>query len=397
VRRLFLFSLILLTISGIIFCADFGLELDQLVEVKNDLYTYEAGVTPWFSYSNGRNISLYFSVIFTFRFSGDYSKNNTLALIPEISRFTFLCNFNENISLEAGRMEYNDGLDFIASGLFDGLRFGVELPPGSLSASVFYTGFLYKETAAIVMTDTDSFYYDIPFKITNYGDYFASRRMLAAVSWDMPLEFNTGNGAKLSADILAQFDFNRRADTLHSQYITALMEFYPKDMLRVSGGLLFSMMQNGYGNFGTAFGFLAQCKIGFHSTKVSDLLGITAKATFGTVKNDFNSYTPVSGVPQGSVFEETLSGLALLCVDYNIKITKTLFAQCAVSYFVRTYNVPDEGNFYGGEFFASFGWQPLDDISVFLGGGVFIPGMGNVYPKGTGVMWKVTAGFTLSF
>ena len=396
-KRLLILAFMLMIVCGSVFSVDFGLVLGQTAEAESDFFTSETGFNPWFSYDNGNSISLYLSAFLTMRYSGEFSGEGSMVFIPEFSRFAFIYKINEKISLEAGRIEFADVLGFTASGLFDGIRFKMELPPGSLSAAFLYTGLLYKETASIIMTGTDGINYYTPFEGSNYGDYGASRRALASGRWDMPVKFPAGDACVLSADVLMQIDVNNNDDFLHSQYAAALMEFYPKDMIRITGGLLFSAMQNDSGNFGTAFGFLAQCKMGFPFTKASDLFGVTAKATFGTTENGFTSYMPVSGIPQGSVFEETLSGLAYLSLDYNIRIINSLFAECAVRYFMRTYNMEDEGNLYGGEIWASLGWRLLEDIFIFLGGGLFIPGMGNVYPEETDVIWKVTAGFTLSF
>ena len=395
-KRLLVLAFILIISSGIAFSADFGLSLDQTIEVENNLLTYDIGLTPWFSFSNGKNISLYLSSLLTVNYSGDFANNGGWGFIPEVSRFSLTWNINENMSLEAGRIEYADVLDFTASGLFDGFRFNIDLPPGTLSAALLYTGLLYKETASIIMTGADGINYSVPFDGKNYNYYSASRRMITSIRWDMPVKFPVGEAVKFSADILAQFDLNGGSDILHSQYASALMEFYPKDMLKITGGLLFGMMQNNNGDFGVSFGLLAQCKMGFSFTPAADLFSVTVKAAFGSTENGFNSYMPVSGVPQGSIFEETLSGLASVSLDYSIEILDSLFAQCALRYYMRTHNISNEGNFYGGEFWASLGWQPLEDIFAFFGGGLFIPGMGNINPDDT-VMWKITAGITISF
>jgi hypothetical protein len=50
---------------------------------------------------------------------------------------------------------------------------------------------------------------------------------------------------------------------------------------------------------------------------------------------------------------------------------------------------------YGAELWASLVWQPLDDLRLSLGGGLFFPGLGNIYPADSGV-WKITAALTLS-
>jgi len=398
VKRSLLLAFLLLFVSGFIFSFDFGVDLDQKFEIENDLFTSDTSLTPWSSFEIGKNVSAYLSGILTLRYISFYNddfSNGDLIFIPELSRFSLICRINEKMSLEAGRMEFSDAINFTASGLFDGIRFKVELPAGSLGISVLLTGFLYKETASIVMTGRDAADYAVPFDGKNYDYYRASNRMLMSARWDMPLKLPKTEDSTLSADLLTQFDLNNDDDFLNSQYGSVLLEFYPKDMLRVTGGLLFGTMQNSQG-LGTAFGFLARCKTDIPFTKAADLISVTAKATYGSTDNGFNSYQPVSGVSQGFVFEGTLSALASLSVDYNIKITDSFFSECAFRYFISTFDNSDN-NLYGGEFWASLAWQPFEELLVYLGGGVFLPGMGNVYPKDTDVMWKVIIGVTLSF
>ena len=111
----------------------------------------------------------------------------------------------------------------------------------------------------------------------------------------------------------------------------------------------------------------------------------------------FAAFTPLSSVTQGAVFPATLTGLALIGADYSVKIINSLFAECAMRYFIRAFDDPAaSGSLYGGELWASFTWQPLEDIRAALGAGAFFPGLGNAYPSGADVMWKVSASVTLS-
>ena len=397
-RSLFL-AFLLLFASGFIFSLDFCVDLDQRIKIENNQFTSDTSLSPWSSFDIGKNVSAYLSGILTLRYTGFYDDGSLYysnwVFIPEFSRFVFIYRINEKMSLEIGRLEFSDVLNFTASGLFDGARFKMVLPAGSLSASLLFSGFLYKETASIIMTGRDAADYAVLFDGKDYKYYRASNRMLMSVRWDMPLKLPKIEDSILSADVLTQFDLNNTDDYLNTQYGAALLEFYPRDMLRITGGLLFGTMQNSQG-LGMAFGFLAQCKTEVPFTSAADLFGVTAKATFGTTDNGFNSYQPINGIPQGYVFEGTLSALASLSADYNIKINKSLFSECAFRYFMSTYNNSDN-SLYGGEFWASLAWQPLEELLVYIGGGVFLPGMGNVYPKNTDVMWKIIAGVTLSF
>lgn len=398
-KRPLLLILLLLFTSGLIFSFDFGVNIGQQFEVDNNQFTSDTSISPWSSFDIGKNVSAYLSGVLTLKFInfyGDDSPNyNDFIFIPELSRFVFIYRINEKMSVEAGRLVFSDVLNFTASGLFDGARFKMELPPGTLSASLLLTGLLYKETANIIMTGTDAADYAVLFDGTNYKYYGASSRMILAARWDMPLKLPKIEDSMLSADVITQFDLNNNDDFLNSQYTAALLEFYPMDSLRVTGGLLFGTMQNS-DSFGAAFGFLAQGKTDVPFTSAADLFSVTVKATFGSTDNGFNSYQPISGVPQGHVFEETLSGLASFNMTYNIKIIESLFAECSLSYFISTYDDLNK-RLYGGEFWASVAWQPFEELLVFFGSGIFIPGMGDVYPKDTGVMWKLIAGATLSF
>ena len=396
-RRLFLLTFLLLFTVSFAFSADFGLLVDQKIEAENELFTYTPGFTPWFSWNNGQGISVYLSALLSFKYyDGDSVVNSGWSkpgLIPELSRFALSYRINREMSLEAGRIAYTDVLDFTASGLFDGVRFDMVLPQGNLSAGAYYTGLLYKETAKIIMTGEDAIDYVTPWDYDNFGDYFASRRALAAVRWDMPL----GDGYALSAEVLAQFDLTGNDELYNSQYGAVRIDFYPQSMMRISAGALFQTMQNDNGDFGLAFGAMGKLKMEL-PTPLDDWLGVTVKFTSASTNNAFDAYTPVSSHPQGSVFAGTLAGLALIGADYSVKIINTLSAQCELRYFMQTYdNDLYKDKLLGCEVWASLAWQPLEDIRATLGAGAFFPGLGNAYPSGTDVMWKIIAGVTLSF
>lgn len=394
-KRLVLLSVLLLFAAVFVFSADFGLLVDQQIEAENDLFTYTPGFTPWFSWNNGRGLSLYLSGILSLKYSnyyGDLPGENGWMVIPEVARFALNYRINQQLFLEAGRIGYTDVLDFTATGLFDGLRFESVTSAGRISVGAFYTGLLYKETAKIIMTTEDAAEYARPWDWNSFGEYAASKRLFAFLRWDIPV----GDVNNFSVEVLGQFDLNGNDETHHSQYGTFLFDFYQVSKVKISVGGLFEAMQN-TGDFGAAFGVLARLRMEL-PTAVNDMLGFTMKFSSGSVNKTLAGFTPISCVPQGSVFDETLSGLANIGADYSVRVARSLFVEGALRYFIKTYNDDIiEGNLYGGEIWASCAWQPLEDIRVILGGGLFLPGLGNVYPSGTDVMWKIIAGITLSF
>jgi len=395
-KRLALFPVLLICAAGFVCSFDFGLLLSQEIEVDNNHFTYTPAFTPWFSWNGGRSLSVYVSNKFFFDYNNYYDNDAASGWARPVfrSELTFTAvsyRINERMSLQAGRIEYADALGFTALGLFDGARFQMGLPLGSINIGAFYTGFLYKETALILMTANDAEEYAKSWGIGNLGAYFASRRFLSAARWDAPL----GEIFTLSAEVLAQFDLNDDDQNLHSQYAEVKMVFYPLNTIEVTAGALFEAMQSGGENFSVAFGFLAGMKMEMPGP-LSDFLNVNFKFTSGPNDNSI-AFTPLSCVSQGDVFSGTISGLAFPSADYNVRIHYTLFAEGSLRYFIRTYDdSTTDGNLYGGEMWASLAWQPLDDIRLTVGGGVFFPGLGNVYPRGTDPGWKVNAVLALS-
>jgi len=392
-KRLLLLPVLLFFTVGLAFSLDFGLLFDQKIEAGSSLFSYTPVFTPWFSWNGGNGLSVYFSAPLSLEYKKytDDPGNGSFRFIPELGSFAAKYRFNRNLSLEAGRIWHTDTLGFTASGLFDGLRFDAALFFGNFSAAVFYTGFQYKETAMILMTESDTQKYSEPWE-NNFGAYFASSRVLAAIRWDMPI----GGINSLSAEILAQFDLNGSDQPLNSQYGEIKFNLYPKSMFMVTVGALFETLENEKGDFSAALGVLADFKIDVPGS-LNDRFNAIIKITSGSWGEGFSAFTPVSSIAQGAIFQGTLSGLALLSAGYSARLHNTIFAEGILRYFISTYDDPSaSGIFYGGEVWASFVWQPLDDIRLSLGGGVFLPVLGDAFPDDD-LSWKINAVLSLSF
>ncbi|MCL2443530.1 MAG: hypothetical protein FWD13_08740 [Treponema sp.] len=390
-KRLLVIFILLVFTAGFAYSIDFGLLADQKIEVEDSIFSYTAGFTPWFSWNNGKGMSLYLSGNLSLKYDTGIGWSKP-ALIFDLTRSAFNYRINQEMSLEAGRINYTDTLGFSASGLFDGVRFSTDTSIGNFNAGIFYTGLLYKETAKILMTADDIVNY-VKLWDDDIGNYFASQRLLAAVRWDKPL----GESSNLYAEVLTQFDLTGNTETLNSQYGMAKIELFPTSKLMITTGALFETSQNNNGDFGLTFGLLAQLKTEL-PTPLNDSLGLTIKFTSASTSDAFPAFTPINSIPQGAVFPGTLAGLALIGLDYNARITSSLFADCALRYFIRTYNDPSsEGSFHGGEVWASLAWQPFDDVRGSLGVGAFFPVLGNVDIYDSAVLFKLTASLSLSF
>jgi hypothetical protein len=387
-KRLLIFVLLLFT-STLIFSADFGLLHNQKIEAGSDEFIYNPDFTPWFSLNNKQGLSLYLSALLSIKV--DNTENPVF--IPELSRFSLTYRFGQSRSIEAGRIVYNDILGINALGLFDGVRVNWN----NLNASFFYTGLLYKETAKILMSPTDTENYAEPWDYDNFGNYFASRRALANVRYNIPLK----EGSNLTAELLCQFDLNDSEQTIHSQYGSLLFNLIPTDKLRITAGAIFETMQKTDKDFSFASGRMARVQL-ILPTPINDLLGLTVKSTTGS--NDGGNtdisggFIPITSVTQGDIFPGTIAGLAVISLDYEARLSNSLFAECAFRYFIRTYdNEMSPGNFYGAEVWATAAWQPFDDLRFNLSGGAFFPSLGDIDVFGSEVMWKISAGLSVSF
>jgi len=396
VKRFALVAVLLVFFVSLGFSMDFGLATDQKAEMEKDHFLYTPSFIPWLSWNGGKGVSVYLSALLSLTYNnyseGDLSGWDEPVLLPELGRFAVTYR-NPRFSIEAGRVLYSDALGFTAGGLFDGARVEAALSAGTLSAGVFYTGLLYKGTAEVLMTETDVIEHAEPWDWDAFDRYFASRRVFGALRWDMPLfEYQS-----LSFEGVFQFDVNGNEQSLNSQYAEILVDFFFENSMRLSAGVLFEAME-AEEEFAAALGFLARLGMDMPGS-LNDSLSLTLKFTSGAWNDTFAAFTPISSFSQGMIFTGTLGGgLGMVSVDYSARLLQSLLAEATLRYFAMTYEDPAvDGNLYGGEFWASLAWQPVEDIRLSLGGGIFFPSLGNVYPSDTDPMWKARAVLSMSF
>jgi hypothetical protein len=241
------------------------------------------------------------------------------------------------------------------------------------------------------MTGNDAAEYAKP--VEDFNSYRASKRFFAFGRLDVPfMEYHN-----FSFEALCQFDLNNNEEKLNSQYAQIALEFFTPQNIRIFGGIVFETMENGDGDFAAAFGALASVETDVPGS-LNDGVKLSAKFSSGAGGGTVTGFVPLSSVTQGMVFPGTFPGLWLAKLNYAVRLLPSLFAETNISYFGRTYSeTGSDGNLYGGEFWASLAWQPLEDVRATLGGGVFLPGTGNVYPAGTNTSWKINAGISLAF
>jgi hypothetical protein len=255
---------------------------------------------------------------------------------------------------------------------------------------------LYKKNAIITMTPEDQSSYDAPVVYGHFSKtYFASRRLLASLDWEHP---SVANFFSLKSAITGQVDFSDSSQKYHSQYVT-LKASVPLSRLRLELGGSLEMAQSEDFSIAFAgdFGIFWALPAPFASR-----LSLTGLFSSGNTGGIIGAFVPVANKFYGSIIKAKMSGISILNLDYAAMLGDFLGVGLTASHFVRndlgTYTAwpvndsGDSGYFMGTEFFARLAWSPLSDVHLILGGGAFLPSLGNVNPGGK-PQWRIEMNF----
>jgi hypothetical protein len=355
--------------------------LDQNAEYSgsggDNTFAYKGILIPRASGLIGNNAEFYVS-------AGLNYKADPWAFAPELLQ-TEITGRTSNLEFTVGRMNYSDPLGYAASGLFDGGQLTFNTDMGNFSAGAWYTGLLYKRRANIEMTEDE---WTANNSGVDYGDfvntYFAPRRALAAIGWE-----HKGLWEKAIArlSILGQFDLTGAEEKVHSQYLAGKAAV-PFGAFSFSLGGCFELIEAN-DDIGSAFA----AELGVAWRNSVHYLSFGAKYSSGA-SDTFGAFLPLTTNTVGQVLEYKLSGLSMFSLDYTARLYKIFSAGLYPAYFMLTDSANDK-RILGGEIFAALYWSPASDINVNLGGGVFLPSLGNVSPDGKN-FWRVELNVILS-
>jgi len=368
---------ICLLLPAALFAFDFGLVTSGYTGYTDGGFEYQARVIPRFSIPTGENGDFLLTAGMTIGKDAD----GEFYYAPELLRTMLTLRFGA-AGLKAGRMYYADPLNFIADGLFDGVQFYYTGNAGTVNVGAWYTGLLYKKAANITMTakELDSYYAAL-----DYGDfsgtYFAPKRAIASIDWEHP---SIGDFMRLNAAITGQFDLGNKDETYHSQYLTIKAAIPVKNWLIELGGSLEAAQADEFylawaGDFGVSWAVPS----GFDSR-----LSFTGHILGGKANDQVGAFVPITTKYYGNVFKENLSGMSVLGLNYMARFIPSMGASIAAQYFIRNdlgtytgYPVTPKGSdgyLLGTEFFARLVFSPVSDVQFNLGGGAFLPSLGNV-------------------
>jgi len=362
-----------------LFAVDVGFVLDQKAEYSgmddDTVFDYTGVAIPRISGLVGDSGDFYVSAGLNFM-------NNPWSFTPELLRTDF--NWRSGgVDFTVGRMAYDDPLGYIASGLFDGGRVTFETDIGSFSVGAWYTGLLYKKRVNIEMTDNEYAAGNTDLDYDDFANsYFAPRRMLAAVDWEH-------NGlwefAIARFSLLSQFDLTE--EKVNSQYLAGKI-IIPYKAFSFNMGGCFELIE---ANDKTGSAYAVEASAAWRNPV--HYLSLGAKYASGE-SGAQAAFLPLTTNTQGHIFEPKLSGMAIIALDYTARLHETFSAGLYPAYYILT-DSGDGGKALGGEIYAALYYSPMPDMGIILGGGAFLPSLGNAAPDGK-TYWRVKLNVVLS-
>jgi hypothetical protein len=397
-RLKYLFLILIILFPAVLPAVDFGLILNQYGGVGNsefDSFTgeYRAGLIPRFSFVVGDTGSFFTSASLT----AGYSTANGGYFVPELLRTEFSMSFGA-FGIRAGRIGYSDPLTFIAEGLFDGVQLSHGSSLGRISLGAWYTGFLYKKNIDITMNESDQELFASDLDFGNFVDtYFAPRRMLVSLDYEHP---SIGGFLQVNAAVTGQIDVSNNSEKYHSEYVTFKASMPFSNFLFQAGGSV-EMIQNNSENKMALAGELGV--LYFVPTSFRSLLSFNARSATGDSDKMLGAFVPVTSKSYGQIFDSKMSGITVLSLDYSARLADPIGANLTFLYFIRNgsteffnYSSKNPNNkLLGGEIFANLAYSIYSDLYVKLGGGAFIPKMGN-YWLDLKPQWRVELSAILS-
>jgi hypothetical protein len=191
---------------------------------------------------------------------------------------------------------------------------------------------------------------------------------------------------QLKAAITEQMDFSKMDEKYHSQYFT-LKASLPVKSITFEFGTSFEMALSaldGNINYSNAFAFDGGV-YWMMPTKFQGRLSLIGR--YGG-QADHGVFIPVTNKFYGNVFKVRLPGISVFSLDYSARPIHSLKTSLSLMYFTRNdlrtyagYPVDiqnNEGKFLGPEIYTRLIWNPFSDLQINLGGGMFLPSLGNV-------------------
>ena len=365
------FLVILFLLPACLWAVDFGLVANvfsgygNTESVDEATFEFKADLWPRLSFLIGDNGEFFMSAGISFA-------DSEPALVPALLRTDFTMRFG-NSGIRAGRMNYSDPLSFIASGLFDGIQLFSNSPSGRFSAGVWYTGFLYKNTAEITMTEDDQESFVVPLDLNDFNTYFAPKRMFTALEWSHP---SLGEMLSINVTAIGQIDFTGAA--YNNMYLLAKAGKPVNNFIFEFGGGLEIVMESSESEKPVKLAFAGDAGLSWIlPTNIFSRLSLTGKIASWQMENDISEFTPITTVYYGEILKHKMSGLTVLSLNYSARLNEAFGTSLTASCFYRYDEDSEELRGPGTEITGRLIWSPLSDLQLNLGGGAYLPALSN--------------------
>ncbi|MDR1251676.1 MAG: hypothetical protein LBK62_05870 [Treponema sp.] len=394
---------VLLFLASPLEAVDFGLlfkqsaGLDDAFSGDMHLAKWSGGFIPWFSSMLVDNGDLYISAALT-----PQVDNLDFAVIPELLRTEVTLRSGRGTGFRFGRGTYVDPLGLVAAGLFDGAQIVQDVGEGVLSVGGWYTGLQYKKTANITVSPRDQADFNRGYDSDDVATYFSARRIVTAVDWEHPA---VGGLARVKLAALGQFDLNGEDDRYHSEYFAGKVTLPYQNRLVFEAGGALELLQTPDDE--AKLGLAAELGLAWMPpTALRDRFSLTGRYGSGKAEDTpLGFFMPLTTVTQGEVLEAKLSGLTHLRAAYTARLHETFSAQLSASYFLKSskltpvewtgVEIHEDKYALGGEAYMNLVANPVSDLYLTFGSGVFLPQLGDVAPK-KAALWKFEMGLTLA-
>jgi hypothetical protein len=136
------------------------------------------------------------------------------------------------------------------------------------------------------------------------------------------------------------------------------------------------------------------------------MLSFNGRFTSGKAESgSMSAFVPINALYHGDILKAEIPGLSMLSLKYLARLHEAYSIGLTASHFVLSdkgsytayplYGEPADNYFLGTEFFGRFIWSPLSDLNLTLGGGIFLPSLGNAAPKAD-PRWRVELAVNLA-
>ncbi|MDR2510427.1 MAG: hypothetical protein LBC77_07280 [Spirochaetaceae bacterium] len=359
-----------------------------------------AGLSFWLSFRPGENTALYFKGSFRLKNDAFAGYPNDWLVYTELDNAQITISPVSFFYAEAGRFNFNDALNFSASGQFDGALVRFILGRHTIKTGAFYTGLLSRHSTKVAMSNADISGY--------YGDaYFAPAHLFLTLSYlYYPAGFN-----ETFFELNAMYDAGLSGDSEQTTiYGMGKLSFSPGGGHHIDAGAALSFAKNAEGSslaLYAAAGYDMLIRTYFPSR-----LGFAVNLYYGGLEND--APMPVLNRKKLALLYDPLpSRLITVRSSYLIRISEYLSFDAAFTFFSRldsahkpdfwiynNYENPNSNSFLLGEELSAVTiWTPVSDFSLNLALVFFFPDNGpdGAYIQETPVGWDLRLGVILSF